>query len=68
MAGVQPSLLYKISEGPFVHECVNSVGAVCVIIEIVEIHLEKMHFLLDLLEDDLVVPVVAGLHKNSGKK
>lgn len=49
---------------PF-HQCIDEGGTSRVVIQILEVHLEEMHFLLNLLENDLVMPVLACLLENS---
>lgn len=68
MAGIKSSLLNKVRKCPFVHEGIDNIWTVGVIIEVIEIHLEKVHLLLHLLKDDLVVPIIARLHEDSRKE
>lgn len=49
---------------PF-HQCIDEGGASGVIIEVFEVHLEEVDLLLHLLENNPVVPVLAGLLENS---
>lgn len=58
MRGLEFSLIYKLRKGSSVHKFIDKRGTGGVIIEILEVHLEEMHFLLHLFEDDLIVPVV----------
>jgi hypothetical protein len=65
---VEPSLIEEVGEVLPLHQRIDEGGTVRVIIQVFEVHLEEVDLLLHLLEDDLVVPVLAGLLENSDEE
>lgn len=68
MRRVQPGLIEEVGEVLPLHELIDEGGTIRVIIQVFEVHLEEVDLLLHLLENDLVVPVLAGLLENSDEE
>ena len=68
MRGLKFSLIPKLREGSPLHKLINQGGADGVIVEILEVHLEEVHLFLDLLKDDLIVPVVPRFLEDSNEE
>lgn len=68
MRGLELSLIHKFRKGSSLHELIDQGRTGGVIVEILEVHLKEMHLFFNLLEDDLIVPVVPRLLENSHKE
>lgn len=68
MIGIQSSLVDKVLKILVLHQFVHHHGTRGVIVEVLEVKLEEVYLFLDLIEDDLKVPVLAGCLEDSGKE